>query len=487
MAWTEPQIHPDPQLQPKRTFGNLLSTFSSAIVLLTSLGAFAGPCRAGPPQPARPPLLSGQPFIIFWGVLDSSCPGRPDPTSFGMEREGRVAIFYEDTLGDYPYFIDKNTPVNGGLPQNTRLDGHIQKTQQDLETALTAPRYLGLGVLRWAEWVPQWARSRDKQPMYLEASRNLMKSFFPNWTPEEVEKWSRGGTSGARLYLSGVIKEALRVSSLAGADFDLPVFPLIRSVYASTKTFLSQADLVNAIGESAAMGTAGVVIWDRSETKTERECQDLAEFVRKVLGPYSSNVTAATQLCSASLCQGKGRCVRQNPSSSAYLHLPPPSTAAGKAEAAKATEQPDTDTKTVEPDPAEIWKKDFQCQWYKTADGDVSDRQPPKDGVGGTTEGNSEGAVGNAEGAAGNSEVAAGNSEVAAGNSEGAAPSAGTTTEPTRKSSSETKFAGTGSPGTESPTPSLKAATDTAGISPVSGPNLTILLLVLAASLCLSP
>lgn len=33
--------------------------------------------------------------------------------------------------------------------------------------------------------------------------------------------------------------------------------------------FLLQADLVSSIGESAAMGTAGVVIWERSETKTE--------------------------------------------------------------------------------------------------------------------------------------------------------------------------------------------------------------------------
>lgn len=30
-----------------------------------------------------------------------------------------------------------------------------------------------------------------------------------------------------------------------------------------------QADLVSTIGESAAMGTAGVVIWGKSETKTE--------------------------------------------------------------------------------------------------------------------------------------------------------------------------------------------------------------------------
>ncbi|KAM4563930.1 hyaluronidase-2 [Odontesthes bonariensis] len=545
MAWTEPQFHQDLQPEPKLALSHLLSrtTFSSAVLILLLLTAFAGPCKAGPPQPARPPLLSGQPFIIFWGIPDSSCSGRPDLTSFGMEREGRVAIFHEDTLGNYPYFVDKNTPVNGGLPQHTRLDSHIQKTQQDLETALPAPRYLGLGVVRWAEWFPQWSRNQEKQAMYQEASRNLMKSFFPNWNAEEVEKWSQvdfeaaaqsvmmetlrelkrlrpkalwgfspypacysdptlvmlanytgqcppaemalndqllwlwkrcsalyplltleklqGGTSGARLYFSGQIKEALRVSSLDQAEFDLPVFPLIKSVYASTKTFLSQADLVNTIGESAATGAAGVVIWERTETKMERDCQDLAEFVRKVLGPYTVNVTMATQLCSASLCQGKGRCVRQNPDSSAYLHLPPPSTVAEKVtekvETAKSTDQPDADTKTAEPDPAEMWKKDFQCQWYKTADGDASDRQSPKDGasVGGKAEGNT-GDV------------------------------AGITIAPSTKSASETEFRGSDSPDTGSPMPSLEAPADDCA-SPMTAPNMTVLLLLVAGSLCLGP
>lgn len=64
--------------------------------------------------------------------------------------------------------------------------------------------------------------------------------------------------------------------------------------------------------------------WFFLSVHMQRECQDLGEFVRKVLGPYSMNVTTATGLCSASLCEGKGRCVRQNPDSSAYLHLPPP-------------------------------------------------------------------------------------------------------------------------------------------------------------------
>ncbi|XP_045911625.1 glyco_hydro_56 domain-containing protein [Micropterus dolomieu] len=533
MAWTEPRSHPEPKPKPKLTGPSVLLPF------FLLLAAFADLTIAGPPQPARPPLLSGQPFIIFWGISDASCSGRPDPRSFGMEQEGRVAVFYEETLGNYPYFINKDTPINGGLPQNTQLEKHLQKTQQDLEAALPAPRYLGLGVLHWAEWFPQWLRNREKQVMYLEASRKLLKAFFPNWTPEEVEKWSQvdfeaaaqsvmmetlrevkrlrpkalwglspypscysgdpaqtmlanytnqcpsaemalndellwlwkrcsalyplltleklqGGTSEARLYLSSQIREALRVSSLTGMAFDLPVFPLIKSVYISTNTFLSQADLVSTIGQSAAMGTAGVVIWERREMKTERECQDLAEFVRKVLGPYSINVTTASRLCSASLCQGKGRCIRQNPESSTYLHLPPPSEVVEKGieKAAKATDWPDTDTKPAVPDTAEIWKKDFQCQWYKTADSDVSDQQSPKDGA---VEENVGQVIGTTS-----------------------------TTASATKGASVTELRGSSSPDTGSPTPLMEVTTD-GGRNPLSAPNLTVLLLLVAGSIYLEP
>ncbi|TNN64695.1 Hyaluronidase-4 [Liparis tanakae] len=273
-----------------------------------------------------------------------------------MEQEGRVAFFYEDTLGNYPYFIDKDTPVNGGLPQHTRLDNHLQKTQQDVEAALPAPRYLGLGVLRWAEWVPQWSRNRERQVMYLEASRDLLKNFFPNWTPEEVEKWSQVDfEAAAQSVMTETLREVKRLrpkalwgfspypscyngdpaltmlanytgqcpaEEMALNDELLWLWKRCSALYPLLTLEKLQADLVSTIGESAAMGTAGVVIWGKSETKTERECQDLAEFVHKVLGPYSINVTTATRLCSASLCQGKGRCVRQDPESSVYLHLP---------------------------------------------------------------------------------------------------------------------------------------------------------------------
>ncbi|XP_059908344.1 glyco_hydro_56 domain-containing protein [Gadus macrocephalus] len=536
-----------PPRVPLPTFALLLPRLLPLLLLLL-LGSphpgLAGP----PPRPARPPLLSGQPFIIFWGVPDAACPGRPELAPLGVEPEGRVAVFYEESLGSYPYFLDRDTPVNGGLPQHTRLNSHLQKAGEDLAAALPAPRYLGLGVLRWAEWTPQWGRDREKQALYLEASRALLKSFFPDWTPVEVEKWAQvdfeaagqsiltetlrevrrlrpkalwgvspyptcytlepsqtppanstggcpaqetelnnqlqwlwkrssalypflsleklqGGTSGARLLLSNQIREALRVASMSGTTYDLPVFPLVKSTYTSTNTFLSQADLLYTIGESAALGAAGVVIWEREDAKTERECGDLAEFTRQVLGPYSVNVTTATRLCSSALCQGRGRCIRQNPDSSAYLHMPTTAEKVGeradkeeekegedeeKPDVAPATEEPDTTTVPPdEPDPAVMWKKDFLCQWFETSEEAISDQESPKDGAAIVGQGVQN--TGDAEGPVGTSTV---------------------------KDSSLGDTGDSGTSGAGSPKPSSEVATDH-GTKP--GYQITALLLVLVA------
>ncbi|XP_071227462.1 hyaluronidase-1-like [Salvelinus alpinus] len=451
MAWTELELRAGLRAGPHRA---LLPLLLQGLMLLTS------PCLGGPPQLARTPLSPGQPFLVLWGIPNKACSGRPDPGAFGMEREGRVSMFYEDTLGKYPYYTNQDQPVNGGLPQHTRLDGHLQKTGEDLAAALPSIGYQGLGVLRWGQWSPQWGRNREKQGIYLEGSRALLRTFFPDWTTEEVEKWSQvdfeaasqsilmetlwevrrlrpkalwgvtpypncynsgpaqslsnytgrcpaaemalndellwlwkccsalypaltleklqGGTSGARLYTSNQIREALRVASLAGAAYDLPVFPLVRSVYTSTNTFLSEVDLVNTIGESAAMGAAGVVLWEKDQgvfsTRTQRACSELATFVREVLGLYAVNVTTAARLCGVSLCQGRGRCVRRKPESSAYLHLPPSNfvMTQRKVEGVQATGQ-------LDPDNLEAWKRDFQCQWYESLEGAAADEELPKD------------------------------------------------------------------------------------------------------------
>lgn len=115
----------------------------------------------------------------------------------------------------------------------------------------------------------------------------------------------------------------------------------------------------------------------------------------------------------------------------------------------KASEELEGTTNTAEPDPAEIWKKDFQCQWYKTADGDVSDQLSPKDG---------------AAASVGGEQVDALRSTTAS------------------SVASLTKAASVSG----SPQPSLGAPTD-GGPRQVGAPNLTALLLLTAVGLCGEP
>ncbi|KAG1973767.1 glyco_hydro_56 domain-containing protein [Pimephales promelas] len=430
----------------KHTF-NLLS-FSH---LFLRLCLFTPACVCGP---ARAPLLAGQPFLVLWGVPDKDCLGRPNPAAFGMEWEGRVAIFYEDTLGLYPYFTAQDHPVNGGLPQHSSLDLHLQRVEGDLTASLPQTGAPGLGVLRWQEWAPQWNRNKGNKAKYLVDSRALLRGFFPDWSAEEVEKWSQvdfeaaaqsiimetlwevkrlrpqrlwgmapypncynfdstqialanytgrcpaaemalndelmwlwkrsgalypvlsleklpEGTKGAWLYATNQIREALRVAALAGTTSDLPVFPMIKIVYTSSNTFLSETDLVNTIGESAAMGASGVVIWEKSlAVKTQKSCSEFGSYVRQVLGPYAVNVTTAARLCGVLLCQGRGRCVRKKPEDPTYLHLPSPHfmLLPNGAEGVRATGELPTAC-------VDLWKKNFRCQWFEALEGAAADQE----------------------------------------------------------------------------------------------------------------
>jgi hyaluronoglucosaminidase len=46
------------------------------------------------------------------------------------------------------------------------------------------------------------------------------------------------------------------------------------------------------------------------------------QSIRGPLGSYAVNVTSAAKLCSQSLCNNHGRCVRKTPESFSYLHMP---------------------------------------------------------------------------------------------------------------------------------------------------------------------
>lgn len=103
-----------------------------------------------------------------------------------------------------------------------------------------------------------------------------------------------------------------------------------------------QTDLVHTLGESAALGAAGVVLWGelkfaRSKvckvceaspscvcsscvtlfpsTPLQDRCVLLRDYIHNLLGPFVQSLRSDTQRCSLLLCHGKGRCARRHPDS----------------------------------------------------------------------------------------------------------------------------------------------------------------------------
>ncbi|XP_069500217.1 hyaluronidase-1-like [Ambystoma mexicanum] len=121
------------------------------------------------------------------------------------------------------------------------------------------------------------------------------------------------------------VQEALRVGALV-PNGTLPVLPYARIVYAYTMDFLAEEDLVYTIGESAALGAAGIVLWGNKDYSTSRDsCLAVKAYVDQMLGPYILNVTSSAILCSQAICSSHGRCIRQDATSRASLHLNPKS------------------------------------------------------------------------------------------------------------------------------------------------------------------
>ncbi|XP_029287662.1 hyaluronidase-1 isoform X3 [Cottoperca gobio] len=147
---------------------------------------------------------------------------------------------------------------------------------------------------------------------------NVSSAFYPDiYLSLELRDLSRE----VLLYTHHRILEAMRA---AGAPSAPPVFPYARIVYTYTLDFLSQEHLVYTVGESAALGSAGVVLWgDHAFSKSQSTCDAVKSYIDETLGPYLVNVTAAATLCSQTMCSSHGRCQRRNQNSRAYLHLDP--------------------------------------------------------------------------------------------------------------------------------------------------------------------
>ncbi|XP_063164973.1 hyaluronidase-like [Candoia aspera] len=120
------------------------------------------------------------------------------------------------------------------------------------------------------------------------------------------------------------LKESMRIASMAREDYALPVFVYARPFYAYTFEPLTEEDLVTTVGETAAMGAAGIIFWGGMQyASTVDSCQKVKDYMNGPLGRYLINVTYAAKICSNFLCKKNGRCIRKHTDSHAFLHLFP--------------------------------------------------------------------------------------------------------------------------------------------------------------------
>ncbi|XP_052494369.1 hyaluronidase-4-like [Budorcas taxicolor] len=196
--------------------------------------------------------------------------------------------------------------------------------------------------------------SRNDQLQWLwEKSRALYTSVY-------LDKILKSSLNALK-FVHYRVREAIRIAEMAKDDYVLPVFIFSRPFYLHSIEALSQEDLVHTIGESAALGASGVILWGGYDYSDSKEtCLSVQKFIQGPLGHYAVNVTTAAKLCSQSLCNNNGRCVRKTSESSSYLHMPGSSSKKyGLSKSLRAILSPANKLKTVK-----AMKDGFVCRCY---------------------------------------------------------------------------------------------------------------------------
>ncbi|XP_023260277.1 hyaluronidase-2 [Seriola lalandi dorsalis] len=177
----------------------------------------------------------------------------------------------------------------------------------------------------------------------------------------------RSSASG-RQFVRNRVKEGMRLAS-SGDGLARPVFVYTRPTYANSMEQLTETDLVSTIGESVALGAAGIILWgEAGYASSKNSCSDLAAYLQGPLSKYLFNVSTAAEQCSKTLCGSHGRCLRKNPDSDVYLHLNSGSHSITRVEG-KLTVTGEAATTS--------FQTDFQCQCYSGYQGEGCDQTDP--------------------------------------------------------------------------------------------------------------
>lgn len=165
-------------------------------------------------------------------------------------------------------------------------------------------------------------------------------------------------TTFGRQFVRNRVKEGMRLASV-GDGLARPVFVYTRPTYANELARLTETDLVSTIGESVALGAAGVIFWGDTMYASSRDsCSSLNEYLEGPLGRYLLNVSTAAGLCSQKLCGYHGRCLRKRSDTDVYLHLSPLThSITSQGSSLRVTGQLGLEELT-------LYRTHFQCQCY---------------------------------------------------------------------------------------------------------------------------
>uniref|UniRef100_A0A4X2LQU7 Hyaluronidase n=1 Tax=Vombatus ursinus TaxID=29139 RepID=A0A4X2LQU7_VOMUR len=368
-------------------------------------------CLPTPGKSVVAPVVPDVPFAAIWNVITSICQTQfqvsIDLDTFhivanpGQVFKGpNMTIFYSTQLGLYPSYTSEGQPVNGGLPQNASFPAHLAKAYQDIlniyrehsremirekhpdwyswrveskaiEQFEGAAKAWMLDTLKLGEslrpeglWgyygFPDCYNYNFQSPNYMgqcppgiENQNDLLQwmweescALYPSiyLSPELASK----GLS--LLYVRSRLQEAFRVAGGTHSP-GRHILPYAQIFYETTNHFLSLEDLEQSIGESAAQGADGIVLWVswQSSFCPQKSCQAIKDYMDTTLSPFLLNVSSSSRLCSQALCSGHGRCARRTDHPTPSSSLAHPASPSGMA-------------------------NEFECRCYSGWDGKQCDR-----------------------------------------------------------------------------------------------------------------
>ncbi|XP_061197624.1 hyaluronidase-1-like [Saccostrea echinata] len=119
-------------------------------------------------------------------------------------------------------------------------------------------------------------------------------------------------SSSRQKRVQGILNETLRVRAHY-STINTPIYSYSTYRFTDTNKFYLVEDLITTVGQSFDAGMDGVLLWDTSKNfKTQENCESLQEYIKSTFGPLVKSIVDFAEKCSAVLCKGHGKCVRNS-------------------------------------------------------------------------------------------------------------------------------------------------------------------------------